>query len=192
MTQNEGLLLARGEVSQLMAGGGVFLLLGRHPRANIDLAVEACIATARRGLRAVVLDCDRTITFEAYRSQLAEREASRILLSHLEDVESLAGGLRSAGSMPDVGLVVLNRASSLARASDPVVGSREKNALWRTLHPPVSKLSEGRPVLILEDSRKGEQIEYRVHPALYYLSGTILDAVEDGKSVLHYRIVKRR
>ncbi len=140
----------------------------------------------------MVLDCDRNITFESSRSRLGERDASRVLLSHPEDRASLVSDLRSVASMPDVGVVVLNRASSLIGASDPVARSREKSLLWHSIHPLLSGLSERCPVLVLEDSRKIEQMEYKVHPALYYLAGTILEAVEDGKNVRSYRICKRR
>lgn len=140
----------------------------------------------------MVLDCDRNITFETSRSRLGKGDASRVLLSHPEDRASLARDIRSVTAMPDVGLVVLNRASSLIGASDQVARFREKSVLWRSIQTLLSSLSERRPVLVLEDSRKIEQVEYKIHPALYYLAGTILEAVEDGKNVLSYRICKMR
>lgn len=191
MTADGEVSLARDRAAELVVDRGVFLFLGRHPRANLDSATDICISVARRGSRALILDCDHNITFETARSRLGERDASRILLSHPEDMASLVSDLRSAGSMPDVGVAFLNRPSSLVGASDPVARSREKSKLWRSIHSLLSSLSERCPVLVLEDSRKIEQVEYKVHPALYYIAGTILEAVEDGKNVLHYRITKR-
>jgi hypothetical protein len=184
--------LLKGQVAEMVSRRGVTVLLGRHPRANLGLAVEFAVGVARSGMRSMILDCDRTVTLEKERSGLGEASVSKIFLSHPEDTLSLARDLKAAGTIANVGCVVLNRPSSLIEASGIIQRYGEKKRLWQSTGGPLADLSDRCPVLILEDSRRIEQLEYKVHPALYYISQAILNAVEHGKDVQRYQILKRR
>lgn len=178
--------------SEFVSCQGISLVLGYHPRANLDLVIGLCVSVALEGQRSLIMDCDRTVTLDILRSRLEEGEISRILLSHPEDAISLNGDVVAANSVKDVGILVINRPSSLVKASDLIGKFEEKKRLWHLLYRSLIDISKRCPVLILEDSRRIDQIEYKIHPALYYLSETILDAAEDGKKVQQYQIVKRR
>jgi len=186
------MLLGKEEALELLYRPGVSLILGYHPRANIDLLLDLSLLAVGRGLRSMVLDCDRTVSLELLAPRVERERLSRVLLSHPEDLDSLRRDLESCILMEDVGGVAINRPSSLIGEADLVKKFEQKGRFWRSTFPAIRGLAGRAPVVILEDSRRGDRIEYRVHPALYYLSGTILDAAEDGKRVEHYRIVKKR
>lgn len=186
------MLLGKEEALEMLHRPGVSLILGYHPRANIDLLLDLSLWAVGKGLHSMVVDCDRTVSFELLAPRLERDRLSKVLLSHPENLDSLRRDLESCIPMKSVGGVAINRPSSLIGETDLVKKFEEKRRFWRSTFPTIKALAKNAPVVILEDSRRGDRIEYRVHPALYYLSETILDAAEDGKRVEHYRILKRR
>jgi hypothetical protein len=189
---DEGASLSLDGASEAISGPGVHLLLGYHPRANLNLAVDLCLRAVRRGGKALAIDCDRTIALETERSRVGPDEVARILLSHPGDIPSLKSDVKAAASLQGMGILLLNRASSLVGSTELLEKYGEKRSIWASLHPDLRSISLQAPVLVLEDARRYDQIEYKIHPALYYLSDSILDAVEEGKTVTGYRMVKKR
>ena len=189
---DEGASLSLDEASDLIIRPGVHLVLGYHPRANLGLAVGLCVGAVKRGEKAFAIDCDRTIALETERSKMSPDEVARILLSHPGDIPALKSDLKAAASLTGMGILLLNRASSLVKNTELLEKYGEKRSLWASLHPHLRSISLQAPVLILEDARRYDQMEYKIHPALYYLSDSILDAVDEGKAVSGYRMPKRR
>ncbi len=189
---NELAAVSGDKAAKLVSCAGVSLLLGYHPRANVGFAVALCMAVARGGRKSFILDCDHTVTLDSGRAQLGEGGISNVLLSHPENVVAFEGDLKAARSVGGVGMVAINRASSLVDEARLIERFEEKRKLWTLAYHPIRDLSREHPVLILEDSRRYDQMEYKIHPALYYLSESVLVAVEEGKEVQHYRIMKKR
>ncbi len=188
----EDRILSRCEAAGLISGQGICLFLGYHPRANVGLGIGLCIERARDGLKCLVLDCDRTVALERERPLLSKEEAARVLVSHPEDAEALKADLKAAASIPDLGMILLNRASSLVAEFDPPERYRAKRKLWESVYPSLRIVSQRCPVVVLEDARRHDEVEYKLHPALFYLSDLILDAVDDGKNVQNYSIIKNK
>ena len=184
---NDG-LLPLDEAAHLVLGSGISLALGYHPRANIELALLAASKAVDGGGRAALLDCDRTISL----SGISQQASSRILIGHPESVEQILLAVGSIARLPDIQLLVINRAGSLVSSFEIVARFEEKKELWTRLGPALLGLSKSSAVLLLEDARRTESVEYMVHPALFYVCSVILDAAEDGKKVESYRILKKR
>ena len=184
--------LGKNQVYELISRPGISLFLGYHPRANLGLALDLVIGVARDGRRALVLDCDHTITLDRERSRMGEEETTRVLISHPEDVEGLVRDLGASRELEGIGALVVNRPSSLVGNSDNLKRFSAKGNLWTRASRHLQVVRNIFPVLILEDSRRYDQVEYKVHPALYYLSTIILDSIEKGKDVQQYRILKKR
>jgi hypothetical protein len=184
--------LSGHQVLELISRPGISLFLGYHPRANLGLVLNFVVGVAGEGERALVMDCDHTITLDRERSQLGEEEAKRILISHPEEPGGLLRDLGASRDMDNVGGLVVNRPSSLISDSDNLKRFCAKKDLWTRASRHLRSHQDRYPVLILEDSRRYDQVEYKVHPALYFLSNLILDAIEKGKDVKQYRILKMR
>ena len=154
----------------------------------MELATRLTWDVVKRGGRAALFDCDRTITPNGIEESLS----ADVLIAHPEDAEQIQVAIRSLSRIPRIRLLVINRAGSLAEGFEIVSRYAEKKRLWTGISRSIDRLPPGLPILLLEDARRSESVEYMVHPALYYICDLILDAAEDGKKVQNYRIVKRR
>jgi hypothetical protein len=185
-------VLSCDEAVAVISRKGVNLVLGYHPRANLGLGIGLCLEKVKNGLKCLVIDCDRTVALEGQRPALTKEEAVRVLVSHPEDLAALKADIEAARWVPDAGMVLLNRASSLVLEYDPLRRFEAKRKLWESINSSLRAVGARCPAVVLEDARKHDQVEYKVHPALFYISDTILDSVEEGKSVSSYRLTKKR
>lgn len=184
--------LNEDEALELVSQPGISLALGYHPRANLNLVFRLCSKAIGEGLKALVLDCDHTITVDGFDVGTDPVPASNLLISHPEDASELSSDLDAAGEVEARGAVVINRPDSLIESASPMRKFEEKRGLWSSVHPRIKGLSRDSPVLILADIWGEGDLEIRVHPALYYTADRILEALEEGKQVESYRISKRR
>jgi hypothetical protein len=117
---------------------------------------------------------------------------SQVLLSRPEELAELLSDLRALERLRGSSVVVINRPSSMVREAGLLDRYRAKGRMWQSVGGILGGLSRKGAVLVLEDARRYDEVEYKVHPAIYYLCRVILDALEEGKEVLHYRILKNR
>lgn len=137
---------------------------------------------------ALVLDCDHTVMLDG----LKGKDTERLLLSRPGNIDELLRDLNASTGLEDIGGLVLNRPSSLIEHSDNLERFSEKRNFWIRASKSLSTHGRKYPVVILEDSRRYDQVEYKVHPALYFQSQLVLDAVEKGKKVQQYQILKNK
>ena len=184
--------LGKDQVIDQLSSPGLFLFLGYHPRANLDLALEFVLGVARSGSKAFVLDCDHTVVLDRERQNLEDEEPRRVLISHPEDLGGLVGDLEASSKIEGIGVLLVNRPSSIIDDSDNLKRFEAKRELWTRASPYLRTHKVSHPVIVIEDTRRYDEVEYKVHPALYYQSNLVLDPVERGKDVEQYRVLKRR
>ncbi len=182
-------VLSEQDVSGLLWNEGISLVLGYHPRANLNLASQAYKMALDEEKRALILDCDHTITLNDFEHG-SNWPAAMLLISHPENAGELISDLKGAVEVEDKGTVIVNRPNSLIMTTDPTTKFEEKRELWLGAHGYLEELSRSCPVLILSDSRKPQRLEFMIHPALYYLCDIILGAREEGKEVKGYSALK--
>jgi hypothetical protein len=138
------------------------------------------------------LDCDHTVILDRGRQDLTEEEARRVLISHPGKLDGLIGDLEASSKMEGIGVLLVNRPSSIIDDSDNLKRFGAKRELWVLAAPNLRAHRVNHPVIIIEETRRYDEVEYKVHPALYYQCNLVLDPVERGKDVEQYRILKRR